>query len=135
MPSLAGRCPAGVQGAERLLLVIWLLQLTECRQALVQVPDGPLALAQGQVALRDLEQAHRVRVLGAVLRERPGRLGQGRDGLFVTAEPVIGVTEQVKEIRPAEQLSSRAGLIVGSHAAPSPPRESSPVPKLDAVAY
>jgi hypothetical protein len=121
VPRSARGCPAGVEGAECLLFVSWLAQLTECRQALVQVPDGPLALAQGQVALRDLEQAFRVRALGAVLPECPGRLGQGRDGLLVTTEPVIGITEQVKEIRLAEHLSSRTGVIVGSHVAPSRP--------------
>jgi hypothetical protein len=79
-------------------------------------------LIQGQVAVRDLEQAQRVRAPGALLPESLRRLPVRLDGRLVAAEAVVAVAEQVEEVSLVMQLPGVSPTLLHCHGSPSAPR-------------
>jgi hypothetical protein len=73
-------------------------QVTQQRQACLQIADGMPRLPQGQIAVRYLEQAQGVRALGSLGPESFRRLQVGLDGRLGVAQTLVAIAEQVEEV-------------------------------------
>src|ERR1700677_2396867 len=94
-------------------------KIPQQRQAQLQVSGRRPQLVLRKITVGNLVNAQRIRALRSLFLESIGGLPVSLDSRAMTAEAIVAVAEQVKEVRTVKQLPSGSPTHLHCHSGPS----------------